>query len=108
MEDAKTIEKNIHVLINFCLEPENTYMRIHFINEYKQICMKNFSHIHEKYPTLFFKIIEEPSTFPLYRLKELLQYKEKIEKNEMNEKNVSEFLGQKYYNEFVKDNISKK
>ena len=61
--------------------------------------------MHQKYPTLFFSLIENPSTFPLYRLNEMLQLKEKIEKKEITNENASVRVGQQYYDEFVKDTV---
>jgi hypothetical protein len=59
-----------------------------------------------RYPTLFFTIIENPSSFPIYRLDEMLNLKKKIENKEVSEEKISVQLGQKYYNEFVKDTVS--
>ena len=42
----------------------------------------------------------------LYRLNEMLSLKRKIEDNELSEEKISVHLGQKYYNEFVKETVS--
>ena len=68
--------------------------------------MIKFTNFHQRYPTLFFSIIENPSSFPIYRLDEMLSLKEKIDNNKLNEQRASIHLGQKYYNEFVKDTVS--
>jgi hypothetical protein len=106
METSDVIKKQVNEIIAFCIKRENTIMRKEKIDEYKQICMRKFTNFHQKYPTLFFSLIENPSSFPLYRLDEMLSLKRKIEDNEINEQRASVHLGQKYYNEFVKDTVS--
>lgn len=106
MENASIIKTQVSEIISFCLKKENTKERRENIDEYKQVCMRKFTNFHQKYPTLFFSIIENPSSFPLYRLDEMLSLKRKIEDNEINEQKASIHLGQKYYNEFVKDTVS--
>jgi len=106
IEKSDIIEKNAVEIINFCLQKENSIKRHNNIDEYKQLCMIKFTKFHQNYPTLFFSIIENPSTFPLYRLKDMLNLKRKIENNEINEDSASVKLGQKYYDEFVKDTVS--
>ena len=106
MENASIIEEQVKEIITFCLKKENIKEKRENIDEYKQICMRKFTNFHQNYPTLFFSIIENPSSFPLYRLKEMLSLKKKIEENEINQEKASIHLGQKYYNEFVKDTVS--
>ena len=107
MESADKIRNDVVKLLEFCLKRENMTLRKNNIDEYKQKCMNCYTDIHQKYPTLFFTIIENPTSFPMSRLDELLQYKRKIENQESNEEEVSKELGQKYYDEFVKDRITK-
>jgi len=105
-EKADDIKKNVNIIISFCLKKENSIIRNKNIDEYKQLCMRTFQDFHQNYPTLFFSIIENPSSFPLYRLEEMLNLKKKIEKNEVDEKKASVYVGQKYYNEFVKNTVN--
>jgi hypothetical protein len=106
MENSDIIKNQVKEIISFCLKKENTNMRRDNIDEYKQMCMIKFTNFHQNYPTLFFSLIETPSTFPLYRLDEMLLLKKKIEDNKINEQKASVYLGQKYYNEFVKDTVT--
>lgn len=106
IESSSEIKEQVSNIIKYCLKKENNIMRRDNIDQYKQICMRLFTDFHQKYPTLFFSIIENPSSFPLYRLDEMLQLKKKIEENEINEEKASVHLGQKYYNEFVKNTVS--
>ena len=106
VESSDTIKKQVTEIIAFCIKRENIIMRKENIDSYKQTCMIKFTHFHQKYPTLFFSLIENPSSFPLYRLDEMLSLKRKIDDNEIIEQKASAHLGQKYYNEFVKDTVS--
>jgi hypothetical protein len=107
IEKSIIIKEKVENLLKFCLTKENTKKRVTNIDEYKQICMKTYPEFHERYPTLFFTIIENPSTFPKYRLDELLNIKNLVDNNKVSEQNASIALGQKYYNEFVKDTVKK-
>jgi hypothetical protein len=106
MEKSSIIKEQVDNIISFCLKKDTTAKRRENMDEYKQICMIKFTDFHQKYPTLFFSIIENPSSFPIYRLNEMLNLKRKIEDDEINEERASVHLGQKYYNEFVKDTVS--
>lgn len=105
VESAQIIKQHVQEILDFCLLTENRIARRQNIDRYKQICMQKFSFMHQKYPTLFFSLIENPSTFPLYRLNEMLQLKEKIENKEITNENASVRVGQQYYDEFVKDTV---
>lgn len=105
LEDAETIKNNISDLINFCVKRENMLLRRNNIDEYKRMMMTKFYYIHEKYPTLFFTIIENPTTFPISRLEEMLSLKKQIENNITTNEQASVHLGQKYFDEFVKDTV---
>ena len=107
MEKAEDIKKQVKEILLYCLSKENTNKRRNNIDEYKQECMRQFQNFHMNYPTLFFSIIETPSTFPIYRLEEMLSLKYKIENNELDDKKASVHMGQKYYNEFVKNTVDK-
>ena len=105
LEDADTIKNNISDLITFCVKKENILLRRNNIDQYKRIMMTNFDYIHQKYPTLFFTIIENPTTFPISRLEEMLSLKKQIENNITTNEQASVHLGQKYFDEFVKDTV---
>ena len=107
VENAVDIRQRVDDLLKFCLKKDMTTIRRNDMAEYKQVCMKEFSHFHCTYPTLFFSIVENPTSFPKYRLEEMLRVKERIEKNEITDKTASIAFGQKYYNEFVKDVVKK-
>lgn len=105
-ETSDEIKSQVHDIISHCIKRENVIKRRDSIDLYKQECMIKFTNFHQRYPTLFFSIIENPSSFPLYRLDEMLNLKNKIDNDQLTEERVSIHLGQKYYNEFVKDTVS--
>jgi len=107
IETSSQVKERVSKLISFCLKKDITKIRKERMDDYKQICMREFTSFHEKYPTLFFSIVENPSAFPLYRLDEMLALKANIEKKNTDEEKASLHLGQKYYDEFVKDTVSK-
>ncbi len=105
MEDADTIRKNIQDLIHFCVKRDNMILKRDNLDEYKRRMMVKFSHIHQKYPTLFFIVIENPTSFAISRLDEMLHLKKQIEIEQTTNEQASVHLGQKYYDEFVKEQI---
>jgi hypothetical protein len=105
-ETSDEIKSQVHEIIAHCIKRDNVIKRRDSIDLYKQECMIKFTNFHQRYPTLFFSIIENPSSFPLYRLDEMLNLKKKIDNKQLTEERVSIHLGQKYYNEFVKDTVS--
>jgi hypothetical protein len=105
LEDASLIKKNIEELIAFCVKRENLTLKRDNIDQYKRLMMDKYSHVHQKYPTLFFSVIENPTTFQMKRLDEMLNLKKQIENNQKTNEQASIVLGQKYYDEFVKDKI---
>jgi len=107
IEDTETIKKQVKEILQFCLLPENNLLRRDNMTDYKQKCMIKFQHFHGHYPTLFFSLVENPTTFPLYRLNEMLKIKKNIETKKIDKETASIALGQKYYNEFVKETVQK-
>lgn len=105
LENSDTIRKNIEDLITFCVKRDNLMLKRDNIDNYKRLMMDKFYYIHQKYPTLFFTVIENPTTFPISRLEEMLNLKKNIETNNTTNEEASVHLGQKYYDEFVKDKI---
>lgn len=106
MENSSEIKKQVDDLLKFCLKRDNIFLKRNNPEEYKQTCMREFTNMHSKYPSLFFCIVENPTTFPYYRLSEMLQYKKKIEKEEISEEDASVEIGNKYFKEFVQNTVS--
>ena len=105
VEKADIIKENVEKILEFCLLKENRSLRRENMDAYKQKCMREFTFMHQKYPTLFFSLIENPTTFPIYRLEEMLSLKKRIETEELTTENASVRVGQQYYDEFIKDTV---
>jgi hypothetical protein len=105
VEKADIIKENVEKILEFCLLKENRTLRKENMDAYKQKCMRHFTFMHQKYPTLFFSLIENPTTFPIYRLEEMLSLKKRIETEELTTENASVRVGQQYYDEFIKDTV---
>ena len=106
VEKADIIKENVEKILEFCLLKENRTLRRENMDAYKQKCMREFTFMHQKYPTLFFSLIENPTTFPIYRLEEMLSLKKRIETEELTTENASVRVGQQYYDEFIKDTVT--
>ena len=106
VEKADVIKENVEKILEFCLLKENRTLRRENMDAYKQKCMREFTFMHQKYPTLFFSLIENPTTFPIYRLEEMLSLKKRIEIEELTTENASVRVGQQYYDEFIKDTVT--
>jgi len=106
VEKADIIKENVEKILEFCLLKENRSLRRENMDAYKQKCMREFTFMHQKYPTLFFSLIENPTTFPIYRLEEMLSLKKRIETTELTTENASVRVGQQYYDEFIKDTVT--
>lgn len=74
-----------------------------------QICVQQafekFNDFFIKYPTLAKMISENPYTFDMDRLLDMLNLKNKVSNNEITYKDASAGLGYKYYDEYVKPNL---
>jgi hypothetical protein len=53
VEKADIIKENVEKILEFCLLKENRTLRRENMDAYKQKCMREFSFMHQKYPTLF-------------------------------------------------------
>lgn len=106
VEKADIIKENVEKIMEFCLLKENRTLRRENMDAYKQKCMREFTFMHQKYPTLFFSLIENPTTFPIYRLEEMLTLKKRIETEELTTEKASVRVGQQYYDEFIKDTVT--
>lgn len=98
---SNEIESIVKEIISYALTSEVSKARRTQIDNYNQHMMKKFGEFHYNRPTLFFKIIENPSGFPIYRLNEMLEMKKKMESNELSTEDADKIVGQKYYDEFA-------
>lgn len=99
MSDIITQCENI---LRFCKIDENRELLITNRTEYVQMMCKKYNTFFERYPTLFYKMIENPINFNMERLCHMLNMKAKIDNNNISHEDASKKIGAKYYNEFVK------
>lgn len=98
---ADEVMEQVQDIMRFCMKKEQSQLRRTNMDEYKQLCMRTYTSFFETYPTLFFTLIENPSSFPMYRLRELLAFKKKVEEGELKSEDADVILGQKYFDEFA-------
>ncbi len=98
---ADEIEALVREIHRYAMGAEATRVRRENMDGYKQFMMRKFGEFHYNYPTLFFAIIENPSGFPMNRLKDMLAMKRKIEAKEIAQEDADIKMGQDYFNEFA-------
>ena len=72
---------------------------------YVSKCNSKYEEFFKKYPTLFYKIIDEPISFKEHgrkRLLKMLNIKTNIDNNKISHEEASKNIGKSYYNEYVK------
>ena len=75
----------------------NTTSRIAIIEKYTEY--------YENYPALITKIIDDPHNFEMKRIIEMLNVREKVVKKDVSYDDASLYMGQRYYDEYIKGNI---
>ena len=98
---ADEIEALVREIHRYAMGAEATKTRRENMDGYKQFMMRKFGEFHYNYPTLFFSIIENPSGFPMNRLKDMLAMKRKVETKEIAQEDADIKMGQDYFNEFA-------
>lgn len=74
-------------------------------DEYVNKCNTKYEDFFTKYPTLFYKIIDDPVSFKNHgrkRLLKMLNTKNDIDTNKTTHEEASKKIGKSYYNEYVK------
>ena len=71
-----------------------------------QDAFEKFNDFFLNYPTLAKMISENPYNFDMNRLLEMLQLKDRVSEKKISYQDASTGLGFKYYDEYVKPNIS--
>ena len=105
-DSNETILSLVKELIDYYNKPEVKEE----MEKNKDDCIKNTLDVHgdffDKYPTLFHMVSNNPYNFEMDRLVEMLNLKNKVTKNEVSYKDASVGIGYKYYDEFVKPNVT--
>lgn len=98
---ADEIEVLVREIYRYAMGNEATKMRRENMDNYKQFMMRKFGEFHYNYPTLFFALIENPSGFPMNRLRDMLAMKRKVETQVITQEEADVKMGQDYFDEFA-------
>ena len=74
-------------------------------NPHRINVINNYTSFYENYPALVNMIIDDPYNFDFKRLVEMLSIREKIVQKEVSYDDASLYVGEKYYEEFVKPKL---
>jgi len=91
------ILKNVAEVIEFC--KQNGSNRAKISEQYKDF--------YEVYPALVNLIADDPYNFDFPRLIEMLKVREKVTNKEVDYEDASLYMGQRYYDEYVKPKLEK-
>lgn len=101
------IINSVNLLIEFTKNKKIQFIKKSSYQEYRQIIDKQqiFETFSIEYPQLFNMIIDDPFNFDMKRLEYMLNMKKKIENNDISNDDATKEVGQKYYDEFVKNTV---
>ena len=68
----------------------------------------HFENFYEDYPALVNLIIDDPNNFDFKRLLEMLKVRDKVRSNDISYDDASLYMGERYYDEYVKPKLSGK
>ena len=105
---SEYILENCNKILKHTKRDDISELRYTDRTKYVQNMCRKFEEFFEKYPTLFYKIIENPFEFNMSRLENMLNMKRKIDDNKISHENASKKIGASYYNEFVKPYVGDK
>ena len=74
-------------------------------NPHRITVINHYNTFYENYPALVNMIIDDPYNFDFKRLVEMLSIREKIVQKEVSYDDASLYVGEKYYEEFVKPKL---
>tara|TARA_B110000977_G_C11071649_1_gene489732 strand:- start:1283 stop:1642 length:360 start_codon:yes stop_codon:yes gene_type:complete len=102
MDENKLNKDSKEYIIKMILEVldftrNNSFSRIAIIEKYTEY--------YENYPALITKIVDDPHNFEMKRIIEMLNVREKVVKKDVSYDDASLYMGQRYYDEYVKGNV---
>jgi len=107
MSNKNAIYEMAQLLIHFTSDDKMQNLKSLSYQEYRLMIdnCDTFKEFSLDYPALFNMIIDDPKNFDLNRLKYMLGMKQKIDNNELSNEDATKEVGQKYYDEFVKNTV---
>lgn len=102
-----TILQLAQLLIDFASDEKMQTLKKLSYQEYRLMIDSSdtFKEFSLDYPALFNMIIDDPLNFDINRLKFMLNMKSKIDNNEVSNEDATKEIGEKYYDEFVKNKV---
>ena len=107
LSDNKIILGYCKTIIKFCSTENCINLKKNNYALYRTNLIEKFEDFFQKYPSLFNMIIDNPTTFEIEKLINMLNMKEKIDNNEITSESASVQVGQEYYDEYVKEKVDK-
>ncbi len=111
MTDEKIVLTNQQIIyhvrkvLDHALLPQMQQLQIANPGEYtKQLTLAHMD-FSQSNPSLFYAIVDNPKTFDMNRLKEMLDIRKKIMDKKISQELADKEMGQKYYDEFVHKHI---
>lgn len=101
MSDDKLNKDSNDYIVNMVTEVIEFAKR----NRNRITVINNFETFYENYPALVNLIIDDPFNFDFSRLISMLSIREKVLNKEVSYDDASLYVGEKYYEEFVKPKI---
>tara|TARA_B110000037_G_scaffold212351_1_gene265028 strand:- start:1909 stop:2328 length:420 start_codon:yes stop_codon:yes gene_type:complete len=106
---SKEILEYCDSILIFTMRDRLTELRHTNRDEYVSKCNTKYEDFFTKYPTLFYKIIDDPISFKNHgrkRLLKMLNIKADVDSNKTSHEEASKKIGRSYYNEYVKPVIN--
>ena len=103
--NSKQILEFCDNLYNFVQKSYIAELRATDRSKYVSKCNNKFKEFFERFPTLFYKILDNPESFNKHGRNELLKMlkmKDNIDNNKISHEAASKEIGKKYYNKYVK------
>lgn len=96
---------HVRKVLDHALLPQMQQLQIANPGEYtKQLTLAHMD-FSQSNPSLFYAIVDNPKTFDMNRLKEMLDVRKKIMDKKISQETADKEMGQKYYDEFVHKHI---
>lgn len=102
------IYSTVQKIIEYALRPRMQQLMTTKPAEYNRELQTTFQEFLDKCPALFFSIMDNPKTFDLRRLREMLDKRKQIIEKKITQEEADKEMGQKYYDEFVKPHVDER
>jgi len=73
--------------------------------KYMDYFTNRYHELHYNFPALFNLIASDGEKFNIEKLKEMLRLRDRVDRNEVSNKDASEHIGKKYFNEYCSDKV---